>query len=1380
MKAIMSPISIIRSCFIALLTGIALVTFHPLTAEGNGNVYVSRFWHNHQPIYWPEWNGNGSETERVQYAWDSIVLKPGQVYDSGVAHPENDLAGDVFPKQDRVEAYQGRPRDSLTTFDSRGGFAISYSGSLISNIRNLGNAGQLGYGGNWWDGNREASEWRTPAGGRRLDLVGFTYHHSLGPLLPKEVFRKELQIFKQAWWKAWDKNADLSDHSKGFFPTEMAFSQSLVDVLVDEGYEWSIVASHHVSRTCPTYNTAVTDGQQRGNPEGAYGIFSSPPNKADQIGPSPTTGWWYGVGNVGETALNVSPHAYQLHKVKYVNPETGGEKAMLIVPSDDILSYRYGYASEGIGKIQANISPFATDPSHPVIAMPSTDGDNAWGGGSSSWMEATPQLFNDSLGAGYQITTPQDFVNQHGAAATYAHVEDGAWIFPESDYGSPYFLKWLEPPLNPDNLELCYPGTKVDLETPGFALKFWSWAPVIAGANWCETAEQLWEDDGGSVEAWKIEAPYDWDGTYTSPNIVERAWHIYLAGLDSGFNYYGGLGNDDEVKQSLATRRAIELLQTYVNAHLADDATPPTVLKPQRFPWNPGAYTFGWFNSIPSNNNALKKMPSEFYIWTHAYDVSGVVSINVKVRIDGDGLNTMANNDNETYSGGPDVGSWTTVPMTKRVLPNDTTSLNAAADNGQINYFSQALSPEIADYYFAKITDATVFGFRGKLLDYYIEASDGQGNIHKSEIQHVYVEDDGLGGGGQASDATFSLDPRDCAPLTVTYKANDGVLSNSVPVTLWLRFTNTGAFASFTMTHQGGGTSTYTAATVPDNAPVAEVYFQDAGQTITDNHSGANWSTTIRDCEAPTGPSSVSIDPPNPDGCGDITIAYYPNGEGLQGSPIYIHVGYNGFQNVLLPNPAMTQVSNHWEYVYSPAEGTYAIDMAFNNGALWDNNGAADWHFAVSNCNPVILPPGVVITNPVAESITVSTETASYFLRGSAGANVTGPLTWSNAFTGASGTTPSAAAWAVPGLPLAQGTNVITVSALAMDEGVIVAEDDAGDAAYADDWITGDDGGSGWGGGWLLNTVSNAGHFRASGSADLDTGSEAWGMWANSGGLSEAYRPFASPLAIGEVLSMTFENGFIDGGGAVGFGLQNAGGTNLLEFLFVGGRTNYTVADAFGDRNSGLNFSSTGFDVDFERTGADTYRLEFGTLNMTGSLVNLSDQSIARVRLFNYNAGSGGDHDFFFNQLRVLQPGGLSPTSDTVSIIREIATLQDGIPVSWWQRYGLGGTNKAAANWDDDPASNWDEWVADTDPTNPASHYDDTIYEFQSGGSFRLMSGAPTTNSRMYDVWVSTDLVHTAWSAMGLNVPGALDGSAVELYVPNGPGPFFRTGVKIP
>ncbi len=781
-------------------------------------VHVSRMWHNHQPIYWPEWNSNGAQTSRIQYAWDSIVLKNGQTYGTASGHPDNNLA-DIFSVADRVNAYQSGPRNSLANLSNSAGFCMSYSGSLIDNIRSLGGANQLGYGSGWWNGNREARNWLTPGGSRRMDLVGFTYHHSLAPLLPKSVFRKELQTFKQAWWKAWGGNSDLSDHSKGYFPTEMAFTSEMIDVLADEGYQWSIVASHHLSRTCPTY-------LDRANPTGSFQIKSSPPNKADLLGPSPTTGWWFNEPNPGQAAWNVSPHAYQLHRVKHVDPSTGVEKSIIAVPSDDVISYVAGYSGAQVGMINTNIAPFATDPNRPVMVLPATDGDNAWGGGSSSYFESTPAFFGACQSAGYAVTSVQDLVNSRPPpAGQYAHVEDGAWIFPESDYGSPYFLKWIEPPVGSATSTTKVPGTMIDLESPGFALKFWSWAPVITGANWCETAEQMLLDEGGSVQPWKIQAPYDWDGTWTNPNDVELAWHLYLGGLDSGFNYYGGLGNDDEVKPSLATRRAIEKLSPFVNARLANDRTPPSVLRPQRFPWNPGGYTFGWFNSIPGGNtNYLKKMGSDFYIWTHAYDVSGIQSTALKVRPDNDGSNPMSDNQNETYAGGAGVGSWITIPMTKRILPRTRAELNAAANNGQIDYF--ITPPELADYYFAKITNTNLAGFRGKLLDYYIESTDTRGNTSKSEIQHVFVEDDGGGGSVAAPAAPTQLvaTVTGTTTLSLTWTASsgatgyqvyrNGTLIGSPASAAWL---DTGLSAGTTYSYSvaatsSGGSSTQTAA----------------------------------------------------------------------------------------------------------------------------------------------------------------------------------------------------------------------------------------------------------------------------------------------------------------------------------------------------------------------------------------------------------------------------------------------------------------------------------------------------------------------------------------------------------------------------------------
>ncbi|MCS6770684.1 MAG: carbohydrate-binding protein [Kiritimatiellae bacterium] len=1360
-------------------------------AAANPNVHVTRFWHNHQPLYWPDWNRNGSQTNRGQYAWDSIVLKPTQNFNglSTKQHPENNLT-DIFGLDDRRNAYQNRPRDSLATFSSQGGFALSYSGSLIDNVRQLGAGGHLGYSSGWWNGNREARTWLTPSGSRRLDLVGFTYHHSLAPLLPKPVLRKEIQIFKQAWWKAWNGNPNLSDHSKGFFPTEMAFSRHLVDVLVDEGYEWVIVASHHLSRTCPTYFNVV-------NPTGTWNIYSSPPNRADLLGPSPTTGWWYSEPNPGNAAWNVAPYAYQLHRVQYINPETGAQKTMIMVPSDDVLSYRYGYANEGIGKIGAFISPFATNSARPVIVMPATDGDNAWGGGYSSWMEATPQFFNDSAAAGYKRTTPQDFVNQFGAAAPIVHIEDGAWIFPEMDYGSPYFLKWIEPPLLGTGATNRFANTGTDFETPGFSLKFFSYAPLMAGANWVETAEQIHKQLYGanSVQAWKIQAPYDWDGTWTGANVAELGWHIYLKGLDSGFNYYGGLGNDDEVKPGLATKNAIQMVKPFVDANINLDQTPPTVLKPQRFPWNPGGWTFGWFNRFGSgtNLNFLKKMStSEFYIWTHAYDVSGITSIVVKVRKDHDGTNSMATTHNETYAGGPDVGSWHTIPMTKRELPKTRSALNARAANSEIDYvvFDPAYwpSPIIADYYFVRITDANVPGFRGKLLDYYIEAIDGRGNVHRSEIQHVFVEDDGAGAPA-APEVSFSADPRDCAPLTVTYRANEGPLSNVAPVILWSRFSNSGPFTSVTMT-TSGGTSTYTFATVPDNAPVLQIYFQNSSGTLTDNNNGANYSTSIRDCEAPTGPSTVVFS--NAPACQPVTISYYPNAGPLQtATQVFLHLGYNQWSTVI-QSQAMTKITNNlWRITVTPPASRTNINMVFHNGlGVWDNNNGQDWHFALNPCNPPTIPNGLVITNPPATT-TVSYDVTVFTVQGTAGPDLQGFLRWSNSLNGATGLFSHASQWSIANVPLAVGTNLITVTGTNSGFSLTTnAADRGANAAYQDGWQAGDNGGSGFGPWSFHNSSSDPnrnGQFMAT-SAAVNIGTPAWGLYANNGHVADVRRPLPVPLSAGQTLHVKMDNGFINNGGGVGIALWNAQSNLLWEFYFNGGDQNYSISGGSTD----VGWTSGGIDIELTLTGPTSWvaritPLGGSTRTNIGHFVPQANMTAALFRAWNYNAGSGSDYDFFLNDLRITSPGSGSgsSTSATVAIIRLPGISDadgDGLSDAWeTAHFGCATCAVSNADSDGDGASNLEEFIADTVPTNSLSVWIPVIPAIAGTSEMQIWVPSPTTNSRIYEVWWSTNLLNDQWVPMGFHASGQPNGSSFPFTVTNTqPMRVYRIGVRLP
>jgi hypothetical protein len=212
-----------------------------------------------------------------------------------------------------------------------------------------------------------------------------------------------------------------------------------------------------------------------------------------------------------------------------------------------------------------------------------------------------------------------------------------------------------------------------------------------------------------------------------------------------------------------------------VTGNLSNDRTPPTIFRPQRFPWNPGGYTLGWFNTISSSP---QKMPSEFYVWTHVYDVSGVQSVNLKVRASNTGTNSTTNNDNQTYAGGLNVGAWVTISMNKKALPNTLSSVEAAANNSSLNYF--ILPDVLADYYYVKISNAQFDGFRGKLLDYYIEATDTKGNIAKTDIQHVFVEDDGAAPAPPEKPAGLTATGTTSTSITLAWNAVAGATQYQV------------------------------------------------------------------------------------------------------------------------------------------------------------------------------------------------------------------------------------------------------------------------------------------------------------------------------------------------------------------------------------------------------------------------------------------------------------------------------------------------------------------------------------------------------------------------------------------------------------------------
>jgi hypothetical protein len=386
-------------------------------------------------------------------------------------------------------------------------------------------------------------------------------------------------------------------------------------------------------------------------------------------------------------------------------------------------------------------------------------------------------------------------------------------------------------------------------------------------------------------------------------------------------------------------------------------------------------------------------------------------------------------------------------------------------------------------------------------------------------------------------------------------------------------------------------------------------------------------------------------------------------------------------------------------------------------------------------------PPELLITNPPGSAV-VSSNIAAYDLQGVANPAHWIGLVWTNPLTGQSGLALVSNSWTIAGVPLGIGTNVITVSATNLGSAGVLAWDSATNSAYNNGWTNGSDGGAGWGAAWSLAGGASSGHFLSDETNDLNNsvGPRAWGLYANSGQAADAWRDLADNLAVGRTLSLRFDN-------------------------------------------TGIPWSDAGWLIAFRLTNSTQYRFTCGTNVVTGALKAMADQNIARFHAWNFNAGPNVEYNYYFNDLAVT--GGVGgagvSTSATATIIRQAEAYHDGIPQSWWDRYGLGTNSSAGGNNDGDLADNGEEYVADTDPTDPASVFSNRILSADGASVLTLQAGPPTTNSRIYDVWFGTDLVEGVWIPLNINRPGAADGAALFLTVTNtGGSGNYRTGVKLP
>jgi hypothetical protein len=350
-----------------------LVLAAPMATHGANSLHTTWLWHLHQPIYWPDRHASGND--HYENGWETI-----QAQDAGRPHPSPEVLRNIFGIDDRRNAYQSGPRNSLNSVLSYGkaGVQMSYSGALIENVQSLGAANQLGYGSGWFNGNREARGWTTSGGKPRMDIVNFTYHHSLAPLLSDETLEMELRIHQRQMEVFWTTNPPAS---RGYFPTETCFSERMIPILKKVGIDWSIIANTHLARACADFPVVTGSG----------GEMCDIPNRADQLNPAQGSGNYQRITiDRGCSPIQVMPFGFQLHYARHVDPETGAESKIIVVPSDQALGWKDSYSQWDLNLL----NPLASrnDPSKPALVLCAHDGDNAWSGGFSYYNEWVPNM----------------------------------------------------------------------------------------------------------------------------------------------------------------------------------------------------------------------------------------------------------------------------------------------------------------------------------------------------------------------------------------------------------------------------------------------------------------------------------------------------------------------------------------------------------------------------------------------------------------------------------------------------------------------------------------------------------------------------------------------------------------------------------------------------------------------------------------------------------------------------------------------------------------------------------------------------------------------------------------------------------------------------
>ncbi|WP_427976566.1 PKD domain-containing protein [Agarivorans sp.] len=743
--------------------------------SAQAEIAATHIYHNHMPNFWPYYDvseyDNLAVGEAIRYTYDGQVINlknnPPANYTffipgSGAPMPHDDLVS-YYQHHAKTGAYLSWPMD--TALGNNGNHPqsqthVTMSASVINNVQSFAELGNLsGYNlgwGDYWRNTQAAT--KTTNGYKALDTIHFSGHHSMGPLVGNDYFLKDL-IYQNVTLAQDYFLGDSFTSSKGFFPTELGFSERIIPALTKLGIEWSVLGNVHYSRTLRDYPYLNDPGKD---------TLVSPPNRADLQNVSDIGAWTeLHMFNEQQTTYNKFPFASIPHWVQYVDPETGEEHRVAGIPVEQASSWEEGYQGSITADVLKSFEGDAASIGRTQYFTIAHDGDNSSGraGDGGTWANSGNVTYADSAVRGMGV---DEYLQAYPIPADdVVHVQDGSWIDTRDSSADPTWYHWHIP-------MGVWAGQMADFNTVhgtdfeatrqhmvslelGYHYLERNFALLQAAENYAKTAEQIWLDNnpnywspttaldnevtypGNQLNPWMMSYPVKGDAANNyagGANPAELGWYFLIASIDSGFGYYDE-NVDDGVKPTVSFNQSLHFTQPYVEANLSQDQTGPSIWWPQRYPYNPGSA-----NSSKAEGWATVYADTKFAIYTYGYDVSGIQDIKVKVRVHTDKWATATDKtfklyDPSAHASDPNVdpsrvGEWQTFSMTERDLSGDINGVDWQPSGKEM--FEVVPAEKIGNMYFSYIDQ-----YQEQLLDYYIEATDSKGNVTRSEIQQVYV-----------------------------------------------------------------------------------------------------------------------------------------------------------------------------------------------------------------------------------------------------------------------------------------------------------------------------------------------------------------------------------------------------------------------------------------------------------------------------------------------------------------------------------------------------------------------------------------------------------------------------------------------------------------